>query len=286
MPDWTSLVNVWELAKPATTLIEKISDAIWVLYEPTHVERMAKAEAKAEQIKELSRIETGTLKYRAIQRFMSEETGKQQNIEDIIGEAIPLLNEGAKPENIEKDWISNFFDKSKLTSDEEMRKLWSSILADEANNPWKFSKRTVNFVADLDKKDAELFTKLCWFNFQIGSIQPLIFDPQAEIYTKNWINFWTLKHLDAIWLISFDSISWYVLQKIQKTIIVQYQQRPLKITCQSDIDNSLPIWKVLLTETGKQLATICNPVPVDWIIEYSIEQLAKENIILEKILST
>jgi Protein of unknown function (DUF2806) len=45
------------------------------------------------------------------------------------------LNEGAKPENLEKDWISNFFDKSKQTSDEAMRKLWSSILASEANNP-------------------------------------------------------------------------------------------------------------------------------------------------------
>lgn len=284
MPDWTSLVNVWELAKPATTLIERISDAIWVLYEPTHVERMAKAEAKAEQIKELSRIETGTLKYRAIQRFLSEETGKQQNIEDIIEEAIPLLNDGAKPENLEKDWISNFFDKSKLTSDEEMRKLWSSILAGEANNPWKFSKRTVNFVADLDKKDAELFTKLCGYSFQIGGIQPLIFDPQAEVYVKNWINFAALKHLDTIWLISFESVAGYNRLRLQKSAIIFYQKMPLKITFPNDIDNQLGVWKVLLTSVGEELAMICNPDFVDGFIDYTTEEWKKQNIILEKLI--
>ncbi len=283
MSDWTSLVNVWELAKPATTLIKKICDAIWVLYEPTHIERMAKAEAKAEQIKELSRIETGTLKYRAIQRFMSEETGKQQNIENIIEEAIPLLNEGAQPENLEKDWISNFFDKSKLTSDEEMRKLWSSILAGEANNPWKFSKRTVNFVADLDKKDAELFTKLCGYIFQIGDFLPLIFDTQAEIYTKNWINFTTLKHLDAIWLISFESVGGYNTLWLPKQSIISYQDVPLKLSFIDTTNNQLAIWKVLLTNVGKELAMICNSDFVDGFIDYAVEEWKKQNIVLEKL---
>ncbi|MCA1626178.1 MAG: DUF2806 domain-containing protein [Acidobacteria bacterium] len=101
MPDETSLVNIGDLAKPVTTLIEKIADATGVLYEPRRIRKRAKAEANAELIKAESQIEITALQRRALSRFVQEEGKKQENIEDITEEAIPLLNENSTPENIE-----------------------------------------------------------------------------------------------------------------------------------------------------------------------------------------
>ena len=76
---------------------------------------------------------------------------------------MPRLHEDANPESVDNDWIVNFFDKSRIVSDSEMQELWSRVLANEANSPGSYSKRTVNFLSDMDKNEAESFTKLCGF---------------------------------------------------------------------------------------------------------------------------
>ncbi len=81
-------------------------------------------------------------------------------MEDITAKALPRLDENAKPDSIEDDWIVNFLDKSRIVSDNQMQDLWSRVLAGEANSPGTYSKRTVNFLSDLDKIEADLFTKL------------------------------------------------------------------------------------------------------------------------------
>lgn len=165
MSNESSLVNIGDLAKPVTALIEKIADATGVLYEPRRIRKRAIAEAEAELIKAETQIGITILQRRALSRFVQEEGKKQENIEDITEEAIPLLNENSTPKNIEDDWMANFFDKCRIVSDKEMKSIWSKVLAGEANTPNSFSKRTVNLLASLDKSDAELFTSLCGFSF-------------------------------------------------------------------------------------------------------------------------
>ena len=48
-----------------------------------------------------------------------------------------------------------------------MQTLWAKILAGEANKPGTYSKRTVNFVADMDKREAKLFMNLCQYVCEI-----------------------------------------------------------------------------------------------------------------------
>jgi hypothetical protein len=43
MIDWNALNNLGDISKPATTLIEKISNAAGIIYLPTHIKRVAKA---------------------------------------------------------------------------------------------------------------------------------------------------------------------------------------------------------------------------------------------------
>ncbi len=135
----------------------------------------------------MSQLEITSLQDRAISRFLIEEAKKQFNSEAITSKALPLLEEEASPQNIEDDWIAHFFDRCRLISDEEMQTLWSKVLAGEANSPGRYSKRTVNLLASLDKADAELFSKLCSFAWQIGDLVPLIYDHKHEMYVDNGI---------------------------------------------------------------------------------------------------
>jgi Protein of unknown function (DUF2806) len=88
---------------------------------------------------------------------------KQTNMENITKKALPDLADESKPDQLDDDWLTNFFDRCRLVSDEEMQTLWSRVLPGEANSPGTYSKRTVNFLSSLDKSDAELFTRLCSF---------------------------------------------------------------------------------------------------------------------------
>ncbi len=276
--------NLWDLTKPATVLVEKISAATWVLYEPTHIKRKIKAEADGQQYKELKELETQMLKHKWMEWFLAEEVKKQNNIESIVQKALPSVDEWASAENIEDDWVTNFFDKSKLTSDDEMKDIWASILAWEANKPGSFSKRTVNFMQSLDKNDALLFTKLCSFVVEFWSLQPIILNLKSDIYMNNWIDFSVLKHLDWIWLISYSSVSGYRknnLLKFAQIFIWKDRKQALMFKFWEESWNYLPTWKVLFTSVGMELAKICTPESVEWFKEYLLEEFKKETNVIK-----
>ena len=56
------IMNIGDLAKPATALIEKIADAGYILYEPRHIREIAKAKAEASKIQAESEIEIAKTK--------------------------------------------------------------------------------------------------------------------------------------------------------------------------------------------------------------------------------
>ena len=234
-----SLINLGNLSKPADTLIKKVSDAVGGLFAPYQVKRMAKAEAEAAMIKAQSKTEITDLHRRAVHRWIGEEAQRQKNMEDITAKALLQLDEKATPDSVEDDWLVNFFDKSRIVSDNEMQELWSRVLAGEANAPSTYSKRTVNFLSDLDKADAELFAKLCGFGWMIGDVVPLVFDVEAEIYNEHGINFNTLSHLESIGLVQFDSIAGLVRRNLPKKFAVFYYGNPLTLEIPNDTGNSL-----------------------------------------------
>jgi hypothetical protein len=267
MPD-SSLISLGELSKPATVLIEKISDAVGGVFKPYQIVRAAKAEAVAERIKAEGQIEISDLQRRAFHRFLQEEAKKQNNIENITKKALPGLVEESKPDQIEDDWITNFFERCRLISDQEMQGLWSRVLAGEANGPGTFSKRTVNFLSDLDKNDAELFTKLCGFGWVIGNVVPLIFDVSAETYNSQGINFNSLSHLESIGLIQFDPLAGFQRLHLPKRFRLYYYGTVVPLELPKDSDNSLEIGKVLLTKVGQELAPISGSEPVDGFLDF------------------
>lgn len=266
-----SLVDIGGLAKPIDTLVVKISNAIGTVYEPRRIKKVAKAEAEAAKIKAESEIELAGLHHRAERRRREEDVKQQKNIENIIADAEPNLNENANPDNMDDDWIANFFDKCRIVSNKEMQSLWSRILAGEANVPGTYSKRTVNFVSELDKSEADLFTKLCGFNWVYGGTVPLVFDLEAEIYTRHGIYFRNLIHLDNIGLVQFENLG-FQQRTMTKKAIWHYYDTPLILEMPEDTNNILPAGMVTLTRIGEELAPICGSKPVEGFYEYVKEQ--------------
>ncbi len=284
MGDGNSIVNLGDLAKPATVLIEKISDAVGGVFKPYQIVRVAKAEVAAELIRAETQIQITDLHRRAMHRFVEEEAKHQLNIESITNQALPFLEENASPQEMADDWITNFFDKGRIVSNNEMQKIWSRILAGEANRPGTFAKRTVNLLNDLDKSDAELFICLCGFGWMIReSFVPLIFDRAQEndIYEMKGINLVSLSHLDSLGLIRFESsfIGGYLYGKLPKKLTVFYFGRPVALTFPQDDDNRLRIGKVQLTHAGQQLALVCGATPVEGFFEYIYDSWTSQSLI-------
>lgn len=273
MSEGNSLINLGDLSKPANTLIEKISDAVGGIFKPHQIRRIAQAEAEADKIRAVANIEISQLQHRALQRFLLEEAKKQNNIESITQKALPSISDQAKPENIEDDWITHFFDKCRLISDDQMQSLWSKILAGEANAPGKYSKRTVDIVSSLDKSDAELFSHLCSFGIQgIGPITLLVYDPDHKIYNDQGINFGMLIHLDSIGLIQFDNIAGFAQRKIKQKGYVYYGTEQIWIEFEPSEKYEIQIGTVLLTKAGFQLSEVCDAKLVDGFADYLREK--------------
>lgn len=279
MSDENPIAKLGDLSKPATALIEKISDAVGGVFKPYQIVRVAKAEAEVSRIQAEAQIQVTDLHRRAMQRFLEEEAKKQSNMEAITQNAIPLLEDRSSPQNVSDDWITNFFDKSRIVSDAEMQGLWSRVLAGEANEPGAFAKRTVNLLADLDKDDATLFTKLCGFGWMIGNVVSLIFDVQVQIYNNAGINFNSLSHLESLGLIQFNHMSDFRGLRLSKTFTVFYYGQPVQLVLPKDSDNELELGHVLLTRAGQQLAPVCGSKPVDGFFEYVKERWATQSLI-------
>ena len=274
-----SLINIGELSRPATVLIEKVSNAVGTVWEPRQIRRVAQAKADAAFILAEGEIEVTDLQRRAAQRFVEEETRNQSNMESITGQAIPQLNSDAPVENMADDWIANFFDKCRIVSDEDMQNLWSRILAGEANSPGSFSRKTVNMLADMDKSDAELFANLWCFGWWIdGMLAPLIFDPSDPIYRKYGISTYSLGQLNSIGFIQIGALGFSVHERPQQ-VTVSYFGRPVNITFPEATGNKLGVGSVILTPYGQQLSSIVEAAPVDGFFEFVYDRWSEQSLV-------
>lgn len=275
MNNGKSLINLGDWGQVANMLIEKISEAFGGCLKPWQIKRVARAEAEADRIKAITQIETQIevtdISRRALGRFLIEETNKQNNMESIISKAIPQLTDDSRPQEIDNDWITNFFDKCRLISDEEMQALWAKILAGEANSPGTYSKRTANFIGSLDKSDATLFSSLCGFAWFMGDVVPLVFTFEEAIYKEHGINFNVIKHLDDIGLLSFEPLTGFKKTGFPKKIRILYYGTPINIEFNNEDNNEIEIGKVLLSKVGQELAPICGSKPIPGFLDYVIK---------------
>lgn len=279
MTDGNSLINLGEISKPATVLIKKISNAVGVLYEPRKIRNLAKAESDAERIKAIAGIELNEIQQRAMDRLAHQETRKQENIEAITTQAIASLPDDANVEGLEEDWIAYFFARCETVSDKDMQSLWSRLLAGEATKPSTFSKRTIDFVASMDKRDAQLFTDFCQFCWSIETrTVPFVFDISSDIFAANNIDFDDMEHMETIGLITFDTLVPYRFPNLMRSIEIKYFNSTVFIEFNKDCGNELTIGSAILTQVGEELETICGSKENREFFNFMVEAWTKQGL--------
>ena len=267
----TKITLAGDLGKPANTFIEKISDAVGGIAKPYQIIRVAKAEVQAAKIRALGDIEIQELQERALIRFAVEETNKQANMESIAYKALAGLTEDAQPDQMEDDWITDFFDKCRLVSDDDMQNLWAKILAGEANEVGSYSKRVVAAVSTLSKSEAELFNTLCSFGWTIEQLTPLIYDIQSDIYQNHGVTFTVLLDFEAIGLISMSGHGFGHTNASQEFGPSYHGESVDLLLPPEEHGYHMNTGIVLLTGAGLELATVCNLRPIDGFKDYILD---------------
>ena len=194
-------------------------------------------------------------------------------------QAITYLKEDTSPQDIQDDWIVNFFEKSRIISDADMQNIWGRILAGEANGPGSFSRQTVNLMVNLDKKDAEFFQRFCgfcWMNLDDGSATPTIFDFSDDFYKTRGITFDQCRHLESLGLIKMTEGGFSLSNDQSEDIHLSYFNKQVSIKPHEK--GVLVVGSMLLTRAGNELFRIINAQPVEGFYDFSIRYWTKESI--------
>ena len=270
-------VDIGTLAEPATALIERVSDAVGGIAKPWQITRVAKAEAKAEIIRVENEIEIEGLRIRAAKRFLHEQMFMQSNLEKTVYAAPAYLDpQIARPDLVSEDWIFNWAEKAKMTSDAYMRELWAKVLAREANALGSSSRRTVNLMANMDRHDGSLFTRLCGFVWQINEEYTLLtFRENGDSYEDHGINNEAISILIELGLIRpSDSFFAPELPIRERKCVATYHGERVELEFPHEDRSFLYIWKCHLTQSGLELLPICDAEPVDGYFDYVCGQWA------------
>ena len=125
------------------------------------LELIAQAHADARQTLIAFDDVTGTLEMageQITQRLDFQECKRQRNIAAVVSQAAEELGEEEVPDSEpDHDWIARFFGYVQDVSEEDVRKIWSRILAGEVRSPGKVSLRTLSILRNMSRQEAELF---------------------------------------------------------------------------------------------------------------------------------
>ncbi|MCD8148178.1 MAG: DUF2806 domain-containing protein [Clostridiales bacterium] len=191
--------NIIEQIGNSVNAVEKlfytVQAALGKLYEPTHVRKMADANAyEIQKIGEAMRencdipieykndavaMSTGDADEfvkRTQHRMAYQELTKQINIESVVGQTYSILEneKDVTDEPVSDDFMNCFYNCVQDVSTEEMQKLWAKILAGEVKQPSTFSLRTLSVLHNMTKQEAEKFQKMLSYiiRFEDGAFLP------------------------------------------------------------------------------------------------------------------
>ena len=156
------------------------------------------------------------------------------------------------------DWVARFFDYVQDVSSDDVRKIWTSILAGEVERPGRTSLRTLDTLRNMTKGDAVLFRGICdyviegrWIFFHDSLAQ----DIEALTYGR-------LIHLEDCGLLNAGSnlVRRYKWNDSGE-ILLSYQRGFLLMKGSAFSGDILSVPDVLLTTAGRELLQYVQSAP-------------------------
>lgn len=154
------------LSEPLCKVIDCFKEGVSALFAPWQYKRIESVKIEMEEKRSLSEqklLIKNTLTQGIIEKAQTFRDKRMlENLGEIYSQAImELANERSLPSiSVSPDWSARFFDYSKDCSDDEVKILWSKILAGEIRKPGSYFKRTLSVLHNMEKFEAEWFVKL------------------------------------------------------------------------------------------------------------------------------
>jgi len=202
---------------------------------------------------------------RAYERVSYREIRRQNNIDAIVEGAAGYLPEEVSPEDVNEDWIVNFFELSQDIGNADMQQIWSKILAGEVNKPGSFTPRTLQVVKSLTKEEAQAFTTLSSFAFSVGKYHyalPILSYSFYEFIRSNGLSATMETHLKNIGLLSHSKVYFDADEEQPEQVSLRYFSNDY-YTCPTPEEESgtVDLCCFPFTEIGSELASISGAEP-------------------------
>ena len=203
-----------------------------------------------------------------------------KNCDDILRNAIQLIEKESNPREPEVDWLEFFFDRAKIISNDEIKEIWSKLLASEINKHGSVSKSLIHAISIMSRDEAIAFCSICRYCMydwkDIGIKHPFIFYSQnVKAYTK--LSHSSLKALDNHGIIEYLPKDEFVFNKKK---VVRYGNNAIEIRGDSKNEDKILSGNICLTKDGQTLFEIVGNEFKEYrkdILDFFIEAMYKRN---------
>lgn len=268
-------LDVFDCTSVVMKLIDRIFDVGEHFLEPRGV-KLAIENAEVKLIEEISSLETiSPMMKRELLRNWKKLSRENYNKSNILEKAIAHLESEAKPEEVEKDWLSFFFDKARLITDEHVQEHWGRLLAEEVNSPNSISRSLLHSLSIMSNRDIQNFHNLTRFAL-------IDFDNKTQVHlgifiTKNQkaykdsnITPEIIMELSRLGLVAYNWEDEYIFCEAKKSF--QYGNKFVEVinrNKENEIgEKVISIGNVIFTEDGKSLYRIAEKLHNNDILDY------------------
>lgn len=140
-----------------------------------------------------------SLEQRAKDELVSDTIRREANVTRALLHAEDVLSDEPQlppEEKVDDDWLFRWRDSAAQVSAEELQNLWGRVLAGEVKAPGSYSLRTLEFLKNLSRQEAEAIAKLS--QFVIGGVIYRGKDNDLEKYDLSFSFLLSMQQLGVI----------------------------------------------------------------------------------------
>lgn len=212
----------------------------------------------------------------ALNSLWKKNLRKMQRQLEVMNIAIDNMDAKASIDNLDEDWLLDFFEKVSLISNNGMQLVWGKLLADASSDKNLCSKTLLNSLFLMGKEEILAFrnlTRLCVSEVgqghnteKIRSYPILFFRNNPDNYEACGITRRRLIKLQSLGLIEVDFNSDFVLKRKNAKLI--YNNRIIEIYAQDK--DKIKLGNVIFTYDGYLLYTFTEKVYNNSLLEYML----------------
>jgi len=267
------------LSKLGCKIVDAVTSGVGGAVRPWQIRRVARAEGDAKITLTKADAESMDIRQRAEIRLQENEIRKQRNLESIIAKSLEIEQPNVSGDPVDPDWIAAFLEDAAGTSNDQIQDVWARLLAGEVSAPGKYSRRTLSCVKLLSSTDANLFAQACQLSLgTIGSPELFIPDTGDPEVVSRGVTFSSLEHLDSIGLIDFSHVGYVLRVESAANHIRIPDAFGTMLVGIKPGKNEIPRGKAILTNVGKELATLVDRDFDENYIHYLVANFAKKKI--------